>query len=215
MKQQIRILWTVCAVEACAIFIYTIEKQLFPSWTPTQLSLAIQIMGYIFCIGFIKEFGIRPLECFKVRPGTGRKTLLGCICILLVCIAGSIAVRQVMNIFSAEVAARPFFGLYLRYNRRYIYPFFIVLQQCFSKAVVLDTLTRYFNTVPFWKINILSCLFFATLHLGYDIWFMLGAIGLLFVTNIFYRKDGNIYSSVILHFGCGFVAPMFGIIGYL
>ena len=215
MNQQTKALNVLCGIEICAILIFTIEKQLFPNWTPTQISLAIQIMAYIFSIYIIKDFKINPLNCFKIKRGTGKTTLILCLGILFVCIAGAIIIRRIMNIFSPEVAARPFFGLYLKYNRRYIYPLIIVIQQCFSKAVMLDTLTKCFNKTAFWKINILSCLFFASLHLGYDIWIMLGTVCLLFVTNIFYHKGKNIYSSIMLHFGCGFVAPMFGIIEYL
>lgn len=151
-------------------------------------------------------------ECFKPTKNNLKADLkiggilTGALLIILVII------RLVMNRINPEVAARPYFGLYLTKYLRWFYLFSAILQELFVKGIVEDNITasckKYNKHFSVW----MTALFFFVLHMGYDLPMMFGAAVLCVVTGYLYEKTRSVYGSILLHFVVGFVPTMIGII---
>ena len=171
--------------------------------------------GYLIVLSllfaFFTKFKIH-FECFKPTKANLKKDLIisgiltGALLVILVII------RLVMNQLNPEVAARPYFGLYLTKYLRWFYPFSAVLQELFVKGIVEDNITasckKYHMHFSVW----MTALFFFVLHMGYDLPMMFGAAILCVVTGYVYEKTKSVYGSILLHFVVGFVPTMIGII---
>jgi len=140
-----------------------------------------------------------------------RREMLQAAGISAVLIAIMIAARLIMNARNPEIAARPFFGLYLNVHGRWFYPLSVVVQELMIKALMQENIrclvpneNRHFTAI-------LTGLFFAVLHMNYPLYYLLFAGVLCFGTAYMYERDGNIWGAVLIHFVVGFLPRAFGL----
>ena len=170
--------------------------------------------GYLIVLSLLfaafTKFKIH-FECFAPGKERFKKDMLisGIMSAALIVIL--IIIRLVQNQFSPEIAARPWFGLYLTTYMRWFYPFSAVLQELFVKGIVEDNITasckKYNKHFSVW----MTALFFFVLHMGYNLPMMFGAAVLCVVTGYLYEKNKSVWGSILIHFVIGFVPKIIGV----
>ena len=58
---------------------------------------------------------------------------------------------------------------------------------------------------------VLTGLFFAVLHMNYQLYYLLGAGLLCMLTGYLYERDGNIWGAVLIHLTVGFMPRALGL----
>lgn len=171
--------------------------------------------GYLIVLSLLffafTKFNIN-FGCFKPGKANFKKDMKISGILTAVLLVLLVIIRLVMNQLDPEVAARPYFGLYLTKYLRWFYFFSAILQELFVKGIVEDNITasckKYNMHFSVW----MTSLFFFVLHMGYDLPMMFGAAVLCAVTGYVYEKTKSVYGSILLHFVVGFVPTMIGII---
>lgn len=154
---------------------------------------------------------VQPLFGLKVEKGYGKRTALTCLLLAVGIIAAFIGARLVLQNDSAEVAARPFFSLYLNIKHRRFYLLFVLLQEALAKGVLQHGLEK---TLPEkkWAIALpVTALVFGMLHIFHSLYYLLGAIGLALVSGVLYHRQKNVWASFVLHFLIAFLPRCFGL----
>jgi len=201
-----------CQVVAIKVFPYVFHEPLVQD----NAYLLTRIMeGYMTVLAVIfavfTNFKLN-WKCFKPAKEGLKKDLTICGIMTVVILILMVAVRLVQNQMFPEIAARPWFGLYLGMYMRWIYPISAVLQEFFIKGVVEDNITcschKYHMHFSVW----MTALFFFVLHMGYEIPMMIGAGVMCAVTGYIYEKTKSVWGSILLHVVIGFVPKMIGII---
>ena len=184
----------------------------FLAETPKDLtSRMVEGIGVLLFIGLARRriLSVRDLgNCFRAgNKASALRSLLICAGIVL----GFVAARLVLQPYRPEIAARPFFALYLDVGARAYYPLVALVQEVLAKGVVLMLFVRICGSRhPILPI-LLSSLLFGTLHMGYSLGYMFAATALCFFTGFLYRKDGNIWGCAAIHFLVGFLPRCFGL----
>ena len=166
------------------------------------------VLSIIFAV--FTKFKIH-FECFKPGKERLKKDLIVAGIMSVIMVAALFIIRLVQNQLFPEIAARPWFGLYLGTYMRWFYPISAVLQELFVKGIVEDNITasckKYNRHFSVW----MTALFFFVLHMGYDLPMMFGAAVLCVVTGYLYEKTKSVYGSIIIHFVIGFVPKIIGV----
>ncbi len=200
-----------CQVIVIKIFPYAVGKPLIED----NAYILTRIMeGYLIVLSLIfaafTRFKIH-FECFKPAKAKLKNDLLisGIMSVALIGIL--IVIRLVQNQIDPEIAARPWFGLYLNTYMRWFYPISAVLQELFVKGIVEDNITaackKYNKHFSVW----MTALFFFVLHMGYELPMMFGAAVLCVVTGYLYEKNKSVWGSILIHFIIGFVPKIIGV----
>ena len=200
-----------CQVVVIKIFPSVVGKPLIED----NAYILTRIMeGYLIVLSLLfaafTKFKIH-FECFAPGKERFKKDILvsGIMSAALIVIL--VIIRLVQNQFDPEVAARPWFGLYLTTYMRWFYPFSAVLQELFVKGIVEDNITasckRYNKHFSVW----MTALFFFVLHMGYNLPMMFGAAVLCVVTGYLYEKNKSVWGSILIHFVIGFVPKIIGV----
>jgi len=146
---------------------------------------------------------------FRDRRMIGRELLVAVLCSAAIVLA-IVGVRLWLNAHDPEAAARPWFGLYLNIHGRWFYPVSVVLQEIMIKAFVQENIRRANTTDNKHITVILTGLFFAVLHMNYDLYYLIAAGLLCMLTGYLYERDGNIWGAVLIHFTLGFMPRALG-----
>ena len=150
-------------------------------------------------------------ECFTPGKERFKKDIIISSILSAALIVILVVIRLVQNQFSPEIAARPWFGLYLGMYMRWFYPISAVLQELFVKGIVEDNITaackKYNKHFSVW----MTALFFFVLHMGYELPMMFGAAVLCVVTGYLYEKNKSVWGSILIHFVIGFVPKIIGV----
>ena len=146
---------------------------------------------------------------FRDRRMIGRELLVAVLCSAAIVLA-IVGVRLWLNAHDPEAAARPWFGLYLNIHGRWFYPLSVVLQEIMIKAFVQENIRRANTTDNKHITVILTGLFFAVLHMNYDLYYLIAAGLLCMLTGYLYERDGNIWGAVLIHFTLGFMPRALG-----
>ena len=201
---------------ACQVIVLKLFKLSGFAITQENAYILTRVMeGYLIVLSLLfaafTKFKIH-FECFKPGKANFKKDMKisGILTAALLVIL--VIIRLVMNQLDPEVAARPYFGLYLTKYLRWFYIFSAILQELFVKGIVEDNITasckKYNKHFTVW----MTSLFFFVLHMGYDLPMMFGAAVLCAVTGYVYEKTKSVYGSILLHFVVGFVPTVIGII---
>ena len=166
------------------------------------------VLSIIFAV--FTRFKIH-FECFKPGRERLKKDLIIAGIMSAIMLAALVLIRLVQNMLFPEIAARPWFGLYLTTYMRWFYPISAVLQELFVKGIVEDNITssckKYNKHFSVW----MTALFFFVLHMGYGLPMMFGAAVLCVVTGYLYESTKSVYGSIIIHFVIGFVPKIIGV----
>ena len=200
-----------CQVVAIKIFPHVVGE---PLVEPNAYILTRMMEGYLLLLTVIfsctTELRIH-FECFKPGKENLKKDLFWGVVLSVALIVILFIIRLVQNQFFPEIAARPYFGLYLGTYMRWFYPISAILQEMFVKGVVEDNITdscpKYNKHFTVW----VTSLFFFVLHMGYDIPMMFGAAILCAATGYLYEKTKSVYGSTLIHLVIGFVPKMLGV----
>ena len=131
--------------------------------------------------------------------------------ISLILIAVIVICRLILNGRDPEAAARPWFGLYLNTHGRWFYPFSAVFQEFLIKGVMQENIRSLVPDGNRHLTAVMLGLFFASLHMNYPLYYLLGAGLLCFGTAYLYERDRNIWGSVLIHFVIGFMPRALGL----
>lgn len=144
------------------------------------------------------------------RKNFGRE-MLEAACVSAVLIIGMLGIRIWMNAHDASAAARPWFGLYLDIHGRWFYPWNVILQEMMIKAFVQENI-RIANGKGSRHLPVLlTGLFFAALHMNYQLYYLIGAGLLCMLTGYMYERDGNIWGAALIHLTLGFMPRALGL----
>ena len=200
-----------CQVVAIKIFPHVVGA---PLVEPNAYILTRMMEGYLLLLTVIFSFATElriHFECFKPSKANLKKDLFWGVILSVALIVILFIIRLVQNQFFPEIAARPYFGLYLGTYMRWFYPISAILQEMFVKGVVEDNITaacpKYNKHFSVW----VTSLFFFVLHMGYDIPMMFGAAILCAATGYLYEKTKSVYGSTLIHLVIGFVPKMLGV----
>ena len=175
----------------CAIACQVVAIKVFPYITGQPLVqdnayILTRIMeGYMLVLGIVfpifTQFKLN-WKCFKPSREGLKKDLTISGIMTVVILVLMVIIRLIQNHFYPEIAARPWFGLYLGLYMRWLYPVTAVLQEFFIKGVVEDNITaschKYHMHFSVW----MTALFFFVLHMGYELPMMFGAAVMCAVT---------------------------------
>jgi len=139
------------------------------------------------------------------------REMLEALCISAVLILAMIGVRLWLNAHDAEAAARPWFGLYLNVHGRWYYPVSVILQEIMIKAFVQENTRMIYDSSSKHVTMILTGLFFASLHMNYQLYYLTAAGLLCLLTGYLYERDRNIWGAVPIHFTLGFMPRALGL----
>lgn len=151
-------------------------------------------------------------SALKIPPARKfAREMLEAACVSLLLILGMIGIRLWMNAHDPAAAARPWFGLYLHIHGRWFYLFSVVLQEIMIKAFTQENI-RLLNTSGNRHVTmVLTGLFFAVLHMNFQLYYLLGAGLLCMLTGYLYERDGNIWGAVLIHLTVGFMPRALGL----
>lgn len=200
---------TAVAVVQILLKVYT---TLVPD-TSSQVCSRIMECILLLCALFLarRTTFVQPWFGLKVEKAAFRRTLLTCLLLAAGIIALFIAARLVMQQFSPEVAARPFFRTYLNIKHRRYYVLFVLVQESLAKGV-LQYGTEKMLPEDKWYIALPVCaLIFAMLHIYHSLYYVLGAVAIALVTGVLYHRQKNVWSSFTLHFLLAFLPRCFGL----
>ena len=139
------------------------------------------------------------------------REMLEAACVSVILILGLIGIRLWMNAHDPAAAARPWFGLYLHIHGRWFYLFSVVLQEIMIKAFTQENI-RLLNTSGNRHVTmVLTGLFFAVLHMNFQLYYLIGAGLLCMLTGYLYERDGNIWGSALIHLTIGFMPRALGL----
>ena len=204
-----------------AIFVNVLTTKIVMMFTPdsTVTAEASRINKYFFgALGVLLLLALwkTPLRIRWEALKTGsrsafRREMLEAVGISLVLIIAMVVYRLVLNGRDADVAARPWFGLYLGTHGRWFYPFSSVLQELLIKALVQENVRCLSPNGNRHMTAGLTGLFFAILHMNYPLYYLLGAGLLCYGTAYLYERDRNIWGSSLIHFVIGFMPRALGL----
>ena len=200
-----------CQVIVIKLFPHIVGKPLIED----NAYILTRIMeGYLIILSLLfaafTRFKIH-FECFTPGKERFKKDIIISSILSAALIVILVVIRLVQNQFSPEIAARPWFGLYLGMYMRWFYPISAVLQELFVKGIVEDNITasckKYNKHFSVW----MTALFFFVLHMGYELPMMFGAAVLCVVTGYLYEKNKSVWGSILIHFVIGFVPKIIGV----
>lgn len=200
-----------CQVIVIKLFPHVVGKPLIED----NAYILTRIMeGYLIILSLLfaafTRFKIH-FECFTPGKERFKKDIIISSILSAALIVILVVIRLVQNQFSPEIAARPWFGLYLGMYMRWFYPISAVLQELFVKGIVEDNITasckKYNKHFSVW----MTALFFFVLHMGYELPMMFGAAVLCVVTGYLYEKNKSVWGSILIHFVIGFVPKIIGV----
>lgn len=201
---------------ACQVIVLKLFKLSGFAITQDNAYILTRVMeGYLIVLSLLffafTKFNIN-FGCFKPGKENFKKDMKISGILTAILLVLLVIIRLVMNQLDPEVAARPYFGLYLTKYLRWFYIFSAILQELFVKGIVEDNITasckKYNKHFTVW----MTSLFFFVLHMGYDLPMMFGAAVLCAVTGYVYEKTKSVYGSILIHFVVGFVPTVVGII---
>ena len=178
----------------------------------TLLSRANEIFTALFSIVFIKfiptyqhHFGLAvPKEKIK------SEILLCCLSAFLV-IGCFYLIRLIYGHFNPDVAARPWFGLYLGIHMRYTYLPSALVQEWLAKAVLQHSIEKILPEDKWYIAIIIMMCSFSIIHTPVGLYYQLGSIVVAAITGIIYHYRKNIYVCTIIHFLIGFMPRVVGL----
>ena len=207
------ILYLLCAVAAQCIGVKILQMMMgdVPGYLTSRMMEGIGlVLLFVFCR--FTPFRIYRTGFFASRAEI-RRTLIRCGCICIGIILCFVIARLVMSHYDERIKSRPWFYPYFSIHMRWLYPFTAVLQEFFAKGVIQENLKRLFGK-EHTTLAIFACaLTFSVFHIGYSLYFMLGAALLSFVTGFIYEKDRSIWGCVMIHFCLGFLPRAMGLKG--
>ena len=175
--------------------------------TKTLIGIVIIVTAVFYKFGMI-SINFEPLR----HPKSLKKELLISLILVAVIVVGLIVIRLIYQQFNPEVAERPFFGFYFWYHTRWFYPVNSFLQECFIRLIIQDNLKKLEDETTKYHSLMLVAFFFASLHMAYPWYMMLGTSVYCVLTGILYEKYKCVYGLSIVHFAAGFLPRCFGII---
>ena len=200
-----------CQVVVIKIFPYVVGA---PLEEPNAYILTRIMECYLLILSIIFAVFTRfkiHFECFKPGRERLKKDLIIAGVMSAIMLVALVIIRLVQNQLFPEIAARPWFGLYLTTYMRWFYPISAVLQELFVKGIVEDNITasckKYNKHFSIW----MTALFFFVLHMGYGLPMMFGAAVLCVVTGYLYESTKSVYGSIIIHLVIGFVPKIIGV----
>ena len=144
-------------------------------------------------------------------PRKFAREMLQAACVSLILLLAMIGIRLWMNAHDPDAAARPWFGLYLYIHGRWFYLFSVILQEIMVKAIIQENIRLVNATGNRHVTVILTGLFFAVLHMNFQLYYLIGAGLLCMLTGYLYERDGNIWGSVLIHLTLGFMPRALGL----
>lgn len=175
--------------------------------TKTLIAIVLIVTAIYYKFGYIEiDFSI-----IKHPPSIKKELQVASVMVAII-IVSLIAIRLVYQRFNPAVAERPFFGWYFMYHTRWFYPINSFLQECFIRLVIQDNLRKMEDETTKNYSLMLTAFFFASLHMAYPWYMMLGTAVYCIVTGYLYNKYKCIYSLTIIHFAAGFLPRCFGLI---
>lgn len=198
----------VAAVQIVLKVVTTLAPQ-----TQSQVCSRLMEAGMLLCTLFLalRTTFVQPWLGLKIEKSDRKKTLLTCLLLALGIIALFLAARLALQRVSQDVAARPFFRLYLNIKHRRYYIFFVLVQEMLAKGVLQYGIEK---TLPEdkWYLSLpVSALVFGMLHIYHTLYYMFGAIAFALVTGVFYHRQKNVWASFVLHFLFAFLPRCFGL----
>jgi membrane protease YdiL (CAAX protease family) len=212
---------TVVLLFLVAIFVDVLTTKIVMLFTPgsTVEAEASRINNYFFvALGVLLLLALwkTPLRIRWAALKTGgrdifRREMLEAAGFSLLLIIVMVVYRLILNGRDPEVAARPWFGLYLDIHSRWFYPFSTVLQELLIKALVQENVRCLAPNGNRHMTAGLTGLFFAILHMNYPLYYLVGAGLLCYGTAYLYERDQNIWGSSLIHFVIGFMPRALGL----
>ncbi|SEQ25209.1 CAAX protease self-immunity [Lachnospiraceae bacterium NE2001] len=175
----------------------------------TKTLIAITI---IVSIIFIKK-GLIEVDFSVIRPHKNiKKELIISLILSVLLMLVLIVIRQVLQHFKPEISDRPFFAFYFMYHTRWFYPVNAFLQEMFIRIAIQDNLKKLEDEHTRYMSLLLVGCFFASLHMAYPWYMMIGTALYCMVSGYFYDRYRCFWGLTILHFVGGFFPRCFGII---
>jgi len=212
---------TVMLLFLVAVFLNVLVTKVVMMFTPgsTVQAEASRITKYFFAaliVLLVPALWKTPLQIRWAALKAGNlgsfgREMLEAAGISLVLIAVMVVYRLILNGRDAETATRPWFGLYLNTHGRWFYPFSAVFQEFLIKAVMQENVRSLVPDGNRHLTAVMIGLFFASLHMNYPLYYLLGAGLLCFGTAYLYERDRNIWGSVLIHFVIGFMPRALGL----
>ncbi|MDO5155277.1 MAG: CPBP family intramembrane metalloprotease [Eubacteriales bacterium] len=140
-----------------------------------------------------------------------KRTLIRCSLICIGIIIAFVIVRLIMESHNPKIANRAWFKPYFHLYMRWYYPFVSILQEILSKSIMQESLKRLFGEEEA-KLSLIACCFiFALFHVNYQLYYIIGAGLLNYVTGRIYEKDHTIWGCSMIHFCVGFLPRAMGL----
>lgn len=180
-----------------------------PSQTCSRIMEGVLLVCTLFLA--LKTTFVQPWLGLRVEKAKAGRTVLTCLVLAGAVLALFVAARLVLQQFSATVAARPFFCLYLNVKHRRYYLFFVLLQEALAKGVLQHGVEKTLPQNKWYLALPVTALVFGMLHVYHTLYYMLGAIGLALLSGILYHRQKNVWASFVLHFMLAFLPRCFGL----
>lgn len=197
------------------IFAYAIWNYLDRPFPPPTFTRVVEVLGVI--LGFIV---FKKTSLTLADLGLGTKNLAHNLKVDGLACAGIVAFFCVVKLVMMNVAPQAIVHPEAFYDASWVgperiitYVFTAIIQEFLSRGIMQESLCHVIASDKNETIAIvISTIMFASLHLHYSPFFMLGAGLLLGVFGIIYRKQRSIWGLALIHFVFGMSAAMLGLI---
>ena len=178
------------------------------------LTIGVEIIGAVIFV-FILKYTSLTLKDIGLFTSNTKKVVRDGLLISAICVAIMFVLKIVARHFNPMVFKpdRPFFDFDTYKIKAVTYILTAGVQEFLARGVVQSNLER----IIVGKHNkgiaiILSGLLFATLHIYYGFFFMMGAAVLAMLEGILYAKQKSLISIWILHYVFGITGMMLGLV---
>ena len=186
-------------------FLYQLWMMLGMPVSSSAMTLVVEIFGFGVFFLLWKRTSITLCDMGLSARGAGRYILIDTVftvgAFLLMVAAKLVLLRVNPGMF----AKKQLFNFAILNDWSYfIYPITVVVQEFLTRGVIHESIKRIMpgKHADFWAI-FASSLFFGALHIHKGLVYMLGAVALLSIFGVIYRKQKTIWGLCIPHFVLG------------
>ncbi|ETP73713.1 CAAX amino terminal protease family [Lachnospiraceae bacterium JC7] len=190
-------------------------ERYLPGYTiPGSENLLIKIFMVIITIIAVILVSCGKLSfsfsCFKIgKECNFKREIIETVAIIIIYASVLFAYRLYKNAKDPVFLARPLFALYLDQHFRWFFPVSSLWQELLIKPLWQDNVKEAMGGKK-WSTLIYIGLLFCIYHMHFEIYYMVSAGILCFITGILYERDRNIWSAWMLHFWLGFLPRALG-----